>query len=203
MVPSQGTEVVLKQDREVETNNLPFHPATTTLNSSRQGYPIPMASRDDPPVHDGGIPGQEITTSVGPRLPQLSLPVSRYRTSSRWQRGKHQLRSSPVTYLTLYTPRQPLVARRCEVRLVLGPTPRASHHRAVPLGAKVVRRQVSEERSKYSKTYWFGYLRVTSLPVSIPASLPRGGGTQPDGGAVVRLGSRLQAQHQIDRANNY
>ncbi|PIK49647.1 hypothetical protein BSL78_13474 [Apostichopus japonicus] len=52
--------------------------------------------------------------------------------------------------------------------------PSGLHHRAVPLGAKVVRRQVSEERSKYSKTYWFGYLRVTSLPVSIPASLPRG-----------------------------
>ena len=38
--------------------------------------------------------------------------------------------------------------------------------------AIVVLRQVSEEWSKYPKTYWFGYLRTTHLPVSLPTSLP-------------------------------
>ncbi|PIK47361.1 hypothetical protein BSL78_15777 [Apostichopus japonicus] len=65
--------------------------------------------------------------------------------------------------------------------------PRASHHRAVPLGAMVVGRQVSGERSKYYKNllvYIFTSDPLTCPP--FPATLPEGGGTQPDGGAVVR-----------------
>ncbi|PIK39563.1 hypothetical protein BSL78_23596 [Apostichopus japonicus] len=41
------------------------------------------------------------------------------------------------------------------------------------------------ERSKYYKTYWFIYLRVTHLPVSISRHPPRGR-WDADGGAVVR-----------------
>ncbi|PIK48260.1 putative USP6 N-terminal-like protein-like [Apostichopus japonicus] len=53
MVPSQGFEVVFKQDREVKTNNFPLYPATTTLHIGLQGYPVQMASGDNTPVHKG------------------------------------------------------------------------------------------------------------------------------------------------------
>ncbi|PIK62608.1 putative phosphatidylinositol 3-kinase regulatory subunit gamma [Apostichopus japonicus] len=98
MVPSQGTEVVLKQDREVETNNLPFHPATTTLNSSRQGYPIrwlvemihPFTMGDTRP-RDHNISGASASTALSAGIPiQDILKVAAWKT--------------PTTFVACYLP---------------------------------------------------------------------------------------------------
>lgn len=57
----------------------------------------------------------------------------------------------------------------------------------MPLGTKMWGDRLARSKKKDSKTYWFGCLGVTNLPVFIPTSLPGGGRgrTRPDGGAVM------------------
>ncbi|PIK35689.1 hypothetical protein BSL78_27487 [Apostichopus japonicus] len=107
---------------------------------------------------------------------------------------------TPTTFVACYLSDSLQAEAAFRSVVMRDPAGTRSHPSGLPPSGSATRcigwgRQVSEERSKYSKTYWFGYLRVTSLPVSIPASLPRGGwNTAARRSGLIDLTKHLLAQ---------